>query len=63
MRTMVITGPYTLEERQMPIPELHQGEALIKIAYTGICGSDVHIYKGETPTAKQTSSQDTNTAA
>ncbi len=52
MRAMVVTKPYTLEERQVPIPEIHKDEALIKIAYTGICGSDVHIYKGETPTAK-----------
>ena len=33
----------TIEER--PIPEPLQGEALIKIAANGICGSDVHFYK------------------
>lgn len=53
MRAMVVTAPSTLEERDMPVPVLKTGEALIKIAYTGICGSDVHVYKGETPTAKK----------
>ncbi len=38
-----------LEDR--PIPSLDEGEALIKVAYTGICGSDVSIYLGKHPRA------------
>jgi len=53
MRAMVVTAPFVLEERDVPVPKLKTGEALVKIAYTGICGSDVHVYKGETPTAKK----------
>jgi len=34
------------------LPILKDGEALIKIKYAGICGSDVHIYQGLNPTVK-----------
>lgn len=53
MRAKVITAPYKMETWDVPVPQPKAGEALVKIAYTGICGSDVHIYKGETPTAKE----------
>lgn len=53
MRAMVVTAPCTLEERDMPIPELKENSALIKIHYTGICGSDTHAYMGKVPTAKK----------
>ncbi|MEA5039902.1 MAG: L-threonine 3-dehydrogenase [Clostridiaceae bacterium] len=33
-----------LELRQVPVPEVHAGEVLIKIHKTAICGTDVHIY-------------------
>ncbi len=36
------------------MPELNEGEALIKVKYVGICGSDVHIFEGKHPTAKPT---------
>lgn len=29
---------------QVPVPEVHHGEVLIKIHKTAICGTDVHIY-------------------
>ena len=29
------------------------GEAVVRIAYTGICGSDVYVYKGQNPEAKE----------
>jgi len=36
---------------EMPIPELKKGEALIKVKYASICGSDLHVYHGKHPTA------------
>ncbi len=30
--------------KQVPVPEVHHGEVLIKIHKTAICGTDVHIY-------------------
>ena len=53
MRAMVVTAPFTLEEQNFTVPELNNGDALVKIAYTGICGSDTHAYMGEVPTAKK----------
>ncbi|MDB5773120.1 MAG: alcohol dehydrogenase [Burkholderia sp.] len=52
MRTMkaavfVRPGKIVLDEK--PIPSVGPGEALIKITTTTICGTDVHILKGEYP--------------
>ncbi|MDB5769753.1 MAG: alcohol dehydrogenase [Burkholderia sp.] len=52
MRTMKAAvflrpGKIVLEEK--PIPTAGPGEALIKITTTTICGTDVHILKGEFP--------------
>lgn len=33
-------------------PEIGCGEALIKVKYAGICGSDLHVYQGQHPTAR-----------
>lgn len=44
MKTAVMKaiGKIELEERE--IPQLKEGEVLIKIGYVGICGSDVHYF-------------------
>lgn len=52
MRTMkaavfVEPGKIILDEK--PVPEIGPGEALVKITTTTICGTDVHILKGEYP--------------
>ncbi|MDT2490337.1 alcohol dehydrogenase catalytic domain-containing protein, partial [Enterococcus avium] len=31
----------------LPVPEATDDKVLIKVAYTGICGSDIHTFKGE----------------
>jgi threonine dehydrogenase-like Zn-dependent dehydrogenase len=39
-----------LEFRTFPLPaELGPGEALIRVEMAGICGTDVHLWKGELP--------------
>lgn len=43
-------GKIVLEEK--PVPEVGPGDALIRITTTTICGTDVHILKGEYPVAK-----------
>ncbi len=40
-----------LELAERPMPEIGMGEALIKIHYAGICGSDLLVYKGQHSTA------------
>lgn len=52
MRTMkaavfVEPGKIILDEK--PVPEIGPGDALVKITTTTICGTDVHILKGEYP--------------
>ncbi|NYD68473.1 zinc-dependent alcohol dehydrogenase [Agromyces atrinae] len=47
MRELVLTEIGHLAVRDSPTPEPGPGEALIRVAATGICGSDVHGYTGE----------------
>jgi 2-desacetyl-2-hydroxyethyl bacteriochlorophyllide A dehydrogenase len=47
MDAIQITGPEKLERARLPIPELAHGEILIKTAYLGICGTDVHLLQGQ----------------
>ena len=46
MRSLVWQGPNQLVVQDSPKPEPRPGEVLIKVAYTGICGSDITIYRG-----------------
>jgi 2-desacetyl-2-hydroxyethyl bacteriochlorophyllide A dehydrogenase len=52
MKAMVLTEWEQLRPQDAPMPELGEDEALIKVKYAGICGSDVHIFGGHHPTAK-----------
>jgi len=45
----VCPGKIILDEK--PIPSIGPGDALVKITTTTICGTDVHILKGEYPVA------------
>ena len=44
------TGNYRLR-RDLPVPEPGQGEVRIKVLAAGICGTDVHICKGDSSIA------------
>lgn len=46
MKEYILTEPYKIDVREMPIPEPGEGEVLIKISNVGICGSDIHLYNG-----------------
>lgn len=47
MRAAVLVGRRQFALLDAPVPEVGDDEVLIKIAYTGICGSDVHVFNGE----------------
>ena len=49
MKSCVITSPFQYEIREVPIPEPGDNEVLIQMKAAGVCGSDLHIYKGENP--------------
>lgn len=36
-----------LAEKQIPLPDPAPGELLVRVAAAGVCGSDVHIWRGE----------------
>jgi threonine dehydrogenase-like Zn-dependent dehydrogenase len=47
MQGIVFTGNRGLEVRDFPVPEPGHGEVRLKIMATGICGSDLHVYRAE----------------
>ncbi|MHC1750307.1 MAG: zinc-binding alcohol dehydrogenase family protein [Cellulosilyticaceae bacterium] len=49
MKIVYVDEPFKMgiQERTMPIPK--EGEALLRIKYCGICGSDVATYSGNQP--------------
>lgn len=49
MKAAVFVKPGQIILDDKPIPKVSAGEALIKITTTTICGTDVHILKGEYP--------------
>jgi threonine dehydrogenase-like Zn-dependent dehydrogenase len=49
MKAAVFAGPGRIELREKPIPEVGPLDALLRITTTTICGTDVHILKGEYP--------------
>lgn len=46
MKKIVLTEFHHLEIMEVPIPVPGPGEAVIRIRYAGICGSDLHVYDG-----------------
>lgn len=51
MNAAVFAGPGRIVLGRKPIPRAGPGEAVVKITMTTICGTDVHILKGEYPVA------------
>ena len=49
MKATVFVEPGRIELHEKPVPQPGPGEALIKVTTTTICGTDIHIMKGEYP--------------
>ena len=49
MRALVFRGPNQIGVEQVSIPHPGPGEAVIRVTLTTICGTDLHILKGEYP--------------
>ena len=52
MRAAIFVEPGRIVLDEKPIPEVGPLDALLRITTTTICGTDVHILKGEYPVAK-----------
>ena len=49
MRGNVFVAPNRIEVREVPRPRAGPGEAVIRLTLTTICGTDIHILRGEYP--------------
>src|SRR5881394_4048808 len=49
MRANVFYGPNNIRVEEVPRPHAGAGEAVIRITLTTICGTDLHILRGEYP--------------
>ena len=47
MSALVYEAPLQMNMRQVPIPVIQPDEALIQVAYSGICGSELSGYEGK----------------
>jgi alcohol dehydrogenase len=52
MKAAVFVEPGRIVLDDKPVPEIGVGEALVRVTTTTICGTDVHILKGEYPVEK-----------
>lgn len=46
-KVAMLTAPKTIEVKEFPIPELQDGDILVKVEGCGVCGTDVHEWKGD----------------
>jgi threonine dehydrogenase-like Zn-dependent dehydrogenase len=53
MKVFTVDGVGKCSIRRETIPELKTGDVLIKVAYAGICGTDMSFYTGETSFIKK----------
>jgi alcohol dehydrogenase len=49
MKAAVFVGPHRIVLEDKPIPDVGPSDALIRITTTTLCGTDIHILKGEYP--------------
>jgi L-iditol 2-dehydrogenase len=52
MKAALLTAPYQIDLQEVERPRLDSGDVLIKVRCVGVCGSDVHTYKGTHPFRK-----------
>jgi len=52
MKAAVLYGKHDLRIEDLPIPAKRDGYRLVKVAYCGICGTDVHLYEGDEGSVK-----------
>lgn len=52
MKAAVFIEPGRIELADKPLPDVGANDALVRITTTTICGTDVHILKGEYPVAR-----------
>ncbi len=46
MRAAVLVAPERFELREVPLPQIAEDQVLIQVLRCGLCGTDIHIFKG-----------------
>jgi L-iditol 2-dehydrogenase len=46
VKTVQMSDNGSIEIHEQPYPELEKGAVLVKMAYSEVCGTDVHLRKG-----------------
>ncbi|KAK4053941.1 hypothetical protein OIO90_003778 [Microbotryomycetes sp. JL221] len=47
MKALVLKAPYKVAYADVPMPKIvEDGDVIVKVLYTGLCGSDLHWYRG-----------------
>ena len=46
-RVAMLTGPKTIEVKEFPMPQVGDNDILVKVEGCGVCGTDVHEWKGD----------------
>ena len=49
MLQQIMTEPGEIIFKEVPVPQLEDGQVMVKIRNIGICGSDIHVYHGKHP--------------
>lgn len=52
MKAIIYENPQVVEYREVQKPEIPENYVLLKVAYAGICGTDLNIFAGTHPRAK-----------
>jgi len=49
MSQQEMTGPHTIEIKEVPVPQVKPGQVLVAMKRVGVCGSDIHVFHGQHP--------------
>ena len=49
MRQVILTEPFHLEMREVSGPQPEPGQALVRVRRIGVCGTDLHAFRGRQP--------------
>ncbi|PYH91149.1 zinc-containing alcohol dehydrogenase [Aspergillus ellipticus CBS 707.79] len=50
MQAVVFKGPLQVAVEERPVPEIQAPtDAIVKVRYTALCGSELHVYRGHQP--------------
>ncbi len=52
-KVAVMTEPMKMDFREYEVPEPEKGAVVLKVTRTNVCGSELHIWRGEHPTKKK----------